>query len=260
LGIRKNHIVERRGDFFQKFWIFSLKKNMTDLLKLQAIDKDIFSMQATQKRLPEQLRKKQVYIQNTQKQLETEQEKLKKKRVLLHDYEVQLKQIENEIEKLESHSLKAKNNQEYASILANIANQKQKKDELELQILAQMEDIDVAMLDIEKRKENIQSLKNEYEQFEKDMKVELQSIEEQLKEKNELREKQKQVVQEKKLQCFPMYERLASKDPNTALMPIQDKACGFCHMVLTIQEMDALQIGHINICKSCSHLMYLPVH
>ena len=56
-----------------------------------------------------------------------------------------------------------------------------------------------------------------------------------------------------------MYERLASKDPNTALMPIQDKACGFCHMVLTIQEMDALQIGHINICKSCSHLMYLPV-
>lgn len=232
---------------------------MTDLLKLQAIDKDIFSMQATQKRLPEQLRKKQVYIQNANKQLDIEQEKLKRQRVLLHDYEVQLKQIENEIEKLESHSMKAKNNQEYASILENIATQKQKKDELELQILSQMETIDSSIMDIEKRKENIQSLKNECEQFEKDMKVELQSIENQLKEKNELREKQKQIVQGKKLECFPLYERLASKDPITALMPIQDKACGFCHMVLTIQEMDSLQLGHINICKSCSHLMYQQV-
>ena len=209
-----------------------------------------------QKRLPLNLQRQNSQIQNYQHQVASHNEEIKKIKFNIREKENQLKTHQNTIEKRKENLNQAKSNKEYSALGEEIQKLTIEKDDLEISILELMEHLEQENEKNNQHKKYLQNLEKEGLQYEKEMNIELQKIEQELETLQKERNKQREVVHTQDKELCATYEHLIKADPRSAIVKTEDNACGFCRVELHMTELATVRSGNVATCKNCFRLMY----
>jgi len=236
----------------------AIGEQLAVLLKLQEIDRQIYSLTQTREEKPKELeafRQKcnaqKMHVSDIEKELTTLQVKRKEK-------EVELESKEENIKKYQVQLYQVKTNKEYQSLQNEIEVLKADKAVLEEDVLVIMEEGDQKKESLAKEKETLSRKETELVQEEKKITQEISQIEQELA---SLREKRQNLAPEVEQRLFVQYDRISAGKRGLALAPVEGDACGGCHMNLPPQVINEVQLEErVIVCENCSRILYERSH
>lgn len=233
-----------------------MKKDIETLLKIQEMDVMICSLKKESKLLPNQLNAIKQKIQDIEAKMKEKQEEIKKLQVLRKEQEVDLEAKQENIKKLEVQLYQVKTNVEYKAMQKQINDLKFECGMLEDQILQKMDEIDCAQGELKKIEDSLVSVKKQLEDKEKEISNKLKVIADDIQKTQAHRDL---LAKDVSSGFFKKYETIFRNKQGVALVPIENKTCGGCHMTLPPSVINEVKKGtEIIVCDNCARMLYYP--
>lgn len=232
-----------------------IKEQIGVLIELQVVDGEIYALNREKIELPEQIKAIEKSLEDEKVSIKQAEENLKALQIKLKDKEVSLQQKEEQIKKLQIQLYQLKTNKEYSAMLTEIEGIKADDSIIEEEILKLMDEIDAAKKKVSQEK---QLFKAEEEKAQK----EKTTIDARLKEIDvrllELSAKREKLLPNIEKQVLARYERVLENKDGLAMVPVEDGACGGCHMNLPPQVISEVKVREdIVTCGSCLRILYI---
>lgn len=225
------------------------------LLVVQEIDRRLIQLRREQKDIPARKSLIEARLKAHRESLKAAQDDIKKTTASMKQLDVEIESTKQKIQRFREQEMQIKTNEEYRALEHEIAVAQERIRSLEDQELALME--------------KLEELKNVVIQREKDLQLE----ERRVQEDQSLLDKRAASVEEeiKKLEAERLeaakgldvtwlgrYERVLKRWGDFAVVPIENHACGGCHMQLPPQIIqDAKRGDTVVVCSFCNRLLYL---
>lgn len=168
--------------------------------------------------------------------------------------ETQIKEIQEKVAKLEAQQAAVKKMDEFNALTQEMTAAGREKHATEHRLsdltdkLAAEEDLLVAL------KENLQNTEENSETIEKEINESITKINQEGKALLEEREGLKVQVDP---ELFKVYERLLKNKKDRVVVPIENRTCSGCHIVLTPQHENMVRKGdRLIFCEHCSRILY----
>ncbi len=232
-----------------------LKAQLASLIKLQAIDSEIYKLENEKNQLPEEINKAQAAFEEKKKGLAELEKKLLDLQKQKKDKELELGSKEESIKKLQGQLYTLKTNKEYQAMLQQIQDSKADASVIEDKILEAMDDSDKVKGEIEQEKAR---LKDE----EKVFLAQKKKVEDRVKEIDErlatLGGQRKQVTPEIEAKILKQYERILANRSGLAIVCVKDDSCGGCNMLVPPQVINLIcMYERIITCEMCNRILYV---
>lgn len=233
----------------------TIREQIGFLIELQVVDGEIFALTAEKKRIPAEIKAIETELETKKATLIHAETDLKSSQVKLKDREVSLQQKEEQIKKLQGQLYQLKTNKEYSTMLKEIGGIKADNSLIEEEMMALMEEIELAKKKILEEKELFK--KQEVNgQKEKDLiNARLKEIDSRL---SVLSSKRNEIAPNIDKQVLARYERVLRNRDGLAMAPVEDGACGGCHINLPPQVISDTKLKiEIVACGSCNRILYM---
>jgi len=222
------------------------------LKDIHRLRRHIKDLEAKLEQGPRAHRGHQLKVAGAEEALAKAQDGIKHLKVEIHEKEVSVKAVHQNIEKLEKTPIN--NKKEYDALRAEIATANKSIVKLEdemLEIMGVLEDKTKAIPEAEK---TLAKAKADAAQFEKDhqQRLTLWSTERESAQK-QLAEVESALADDVR----PHYDRLVSSKKSDAISGVQGRICAACYTEITPQMSNELQRGLFVICKNCARMLYL---
>ncbi|MFA5099829.1 MAG: C4-type zinc ribbon domain-containing protein [Candidatus Omnitrophota bacterium] len=233
-----------------------LKTQLENLVQLQAIDSQIYTLNDEKKSKPakvEELRlafeeKKQSLTLLEKAHLDAQKEK--------KDRELELAAKEESTKKLQGQLYQLKTNKEYNTMLAQIQDSKADGSLAEDKILEAMEKIERTKAAVEEEKKNLAAEENIFNDRKKKVELELKEIDDRLA---SLGAQRQQLLPGIDKSILTQYERILHNRDGLAIVAVKDTTCKGCHMFVPPQVINMIQMyDHIITCEVCNRILYIP--
>ncbi len=232
-----------------------LKEQIRQLISLQGIDSQIYSLRREKENIPLKLKElEEDFVKKKENlvQLEKREQELQRQR---KEQELELASKEEEARKMQTQLYQLKTNKEYSAKLKEIEGVKADSSVLEDKILALMDEADKSNSEINKAK---QFLAEE----EKKMNAEKQKLNERSKEiEDKLRQLQaqrEQVTKQINNEILSKYERVLVNRDYLAIVKVKDNACQGCFMKVSPQVINLIKMyDNLVICEVCQRILYI---
>lgn len=233
-----------------------IREELKKLLELQEKDILIYHMEKRLREIPSEIEGLRKEIERVEGEIKSEEEKITGMEKRLKDYFFEIEDIEAMINKFEQDRLKVKTNEEYRAVEKEIQEAKKKKEKVEEDAIALMEEI-------EQEKENLENLKKEGENKIRGYEKKIKEIEEEARKiKDELpvrKDERLRISKRVKGRYLEIYERVRRIRGNPAVVPVKNGACGGCHAFVPTQKIDYLRkTKGIDTCEHCGRILYIP--
>ncbi len=232
----------------------SIKEQLAKLVKLQAIDTQIYKLNQEKVAKPAEVIKIEMEFEVQKKalsDLDNELKSLLKKR---KDKELELGTKEESIKKLQNQLYSLKTNKEYQAMLKEIEGQKADCSLLEDAILKCMDEQDILNKCVNEEKlrlSNEEKISNEKKAKIQD---ELKEIDTILK---DLDFKRNQVTPEVDKKILSVYERIINSRDGLAIVPVRNNSCHGCQMTATHQVVNEIKMfERLVVCETCARILY----
>ncbi|MFP4380578.1 MAG: zinc ribbon domain-containing protein [Candidatus Sumerlaeia bacterium] len=224
------------------------------LLKIQELDAEIHKLQAELKRYPALKKAHRDEVKRITAKLDTAREKRRQLELKIRESEHNVEALRQDLVKLETQLSNVKNQKEYEAVNQEISERQEKislADEVGLEHLEQEEKLDSEIAEQEKSLE-LRSRESDRE---------IERIEGREKEKNallgRLKEQREKLAADVETAVLQRYERLNTKHPGNAVVPVEGGNCAGCHMHLLPRVIqDVARDETITECASCHRLLY----
>jgi len=232
-----------------------LKKQINELVKLQAVDTQIYRLQQEKKNTPARLKElEETFVKKKENlaSLEKNSQDLLRKR---KEKELECASKEDEGRKMQSQLYQLKTNKEYSAKLKEIDAVEADKSVLEDAILVLMEEADKLNNEIKKEKEFL--VEEEKRDKAEKQKIELRSkeIEEKL---SQLNAQRTQIVGQVEPEILGKYERVLTNRDYLAIVKVENNACQGCFMNVPPQVINLIKMySHLVICEVCQRILYI---
>ena len=225
------------------------------LKKLQVIDIEIYALKEEKSDMPEKIKSLEELLEAKKKGIKDTEGILKNLQLKLKENEISLQEKEEHIKKLQIQLYQLKSNKEYSAMLTEIGSLKADGSLIEDEIIKMMDEIENVK---KKVAEEVALFKKEEfnAQKEKDaIGLRIRELDARLAELSEQREK---IVPNIERDIRHRYERVLENRGGVAIVPVQDGACGGCHMNLPPQIVNEAKLKEeIVACGSCSRILYV---
>ncbi len=226
------------------------------LLSIQELDVKMVRLMQLKEQRRKELKKLFSLQKDVAKQVSEKEEQIKSLKLEIRAGEVQIKEIESRVSQLEAQQAAVKKMDEFNALTQELTQfgrdrhaTEQKLSELTDQ-LASEEDLLVAL------KENCKNEEANGRALEKEIVEAVETINQEGKELLKAREEQSAHVDP---DLLAIYERLLKNKKDRVVVPIENRTCGGCHIVLTPQhENQVRQADRIVFCEHCSRVLYWP--
>ncbi len=213
-----------------------ISDELKKLVDLQKIDLEIDALQEKISAVPVEIEKIMALIQAQKNELEQQKKQLKELQVGQNSKNTDLETIEQTIKKHTTELNLVKSNQAYRALLDEIEEAKKQKSTAEDSLLQYLEEIDnLSKMITEKQLE----LKNSENKAQRDIQLLQESgigMEKCRAEKTSQRAERSGEIEKKFLDT---YEYLRNKK-KPAVVPVEGKGCGGCHMQLCVDNLNQL--------------------
>jgi len=232
-----------------------LTQEIEKLVKLQELDTEIQDFQETINNSP--LKKKQMEqsVETVQKDLTAVKKEQKKLQVERKEKELELLSNEEETKKLQKKLDEVKTNKEYTSLLAEIETFKKKKSSIEDMLLLLMEKDEQLSKQLEDSSSRSNRIKTEVETRIEEEARKIESIQLQLKEKQERRA---QIAVEINKDIYALYEKVrTSKKDGIAICRLEGESCTGCSVFVPTYMAEKVKAKKTPVqCENCSRILY----
>ena len=232
-----------------------LKKQLGNLIELQTLDSQIYSLNEEKKAKPEEIKALEAAFEAKKQKLASLEKSSFDLQKQKKDKEGELAAREEGTKKLQSQLYSLKTNKEYQTMLQQIADSKADGSVIEDKILVIMDQIDKAKLEVEKEKQLLQ-------QEEKAFLGQKKIIEDRIKEMDgklaQLEAGRQQIIPGIDPGIFSQYEKVLANRNGLAIVRVKDESCLGCHMQVPPQVINLIKMYEkIIICDVCNRILYV---
>ena len=227
---------------------------LSKLIEVQVIDKEIQEIQRSLEQLPEDLKATEAALARLQDQQAAHLQQLEDLKAQRRDTETEMAEMEAGIKKSRQRLMEIKSNIEYKAMLKEIAFKEDQRDQRETRTLELMERMEEENRAIAAKEQEIQEQEAVLNQQRLAVEAETAKLRE------ELAGLQKQCT--KLHQGLPppllkRYDFIRQRRNGTAIAPVRDGVCMGCNMNILPQQFIDLQKGNeILQCPHCQRILY----
>ena len=233
----------------------SLKDQLRRLVELQTMDIEIY-------RLKSELRERPAEVEALKLEFETKKTKLKQLEDKLKTIQVAQKSLDNDLKSKEDAITKAdqglsllKTNKEYQARLLEIENLKADRSIVEEKILLGFDEVEGARKDVDAERVVVAQYETDFLAKKKDAEDAVALMSDQVKVKESQR---LQIAPNVRPDLLSRYDRIVQNKEGLAIVPVQEHACGGCHMHVTEQLLNQLKMyDQLVFCDMCARILYL---
>jgi len=233
----------------------SIKGQIEFLIKLQVLDKELYTLNSEKEDIPLKIKAIDEALGSKKQGMKQAEADLKGLQMKLKDREVALQQKEDQVKKLELQLYQLKSNKEYSAMLAEIGGFKADNSLVEEEILRLMDDIDAAKRKLAGEKEGFAREGIDADKKKDEIRKKEKEIDSRI---SGLSDRRQGLLPNVDRQILARYEKLLKKWGGLAIVPVQEGACGGCHMNLPPQVVSEAKLKEdIIVCGSCSRILYI---
>lgn len=233
-----------------------MDERLRRLLILQKLDLELERLRRRREEIPRKIQALQGQIRRLEEERQAFLEGLKRDGVRLKEMYLELESLEEALQRYRTQLFEVKTNEEYRAMQAQIEQTQAKIRELEDQILAFEEELEVRKARKPLFEEEIAERKAALEQEIQALEAELQEIpsrEEALSAERDRAERQ--VAPD----FLRIYHRLRQSRSGEVVVPVLNGACGGCHAALPTQVVLEVRAGLVRTCEHCGRLLYWSI-
>ena len=230
-----------------------MKEGLLQLLKLQEVDRELFSLEEVKEKYPAEIQEREGLIERSGVKLQEQQNILDELDKHQRHYERELRAAQEDLKAHEERFAEVTNNREYDALQLETEACKTKMSECETQIL---ESIDRA----NQVREQIEIISQEHEEVRQEQQEHIDQLQEKLDslqtEVDGVNERRQQVSQGIEARLLKMYERGNKKSKSARVAPLRKGACGGCFRELPAQQKSLVRRNEqIHHCESCGAIL-----
>lgn len=224
------------------------------ILDIQELDMKMIRLMLLKITRQDELKKIHSIKTDLQKQVDHKGEDILEVRKQIRLLELELEEINGKIKHLESQQANIKKVDEFNALTHEISGAEKQRHAKE-QILSDLYDKLAAEEDIQK---NLQSSLEQTETNSKSLEEEIfDAIREINTEGTELKKERDALATKVDPEVFAIYERLLKNKKNRVIVPIENRCCSGCHILLTAQHENLVRKGErLVFCEHCSRIHY----
>lgn len=219
----------------------------TYLLRIQSVNEEL-------EEGPRRLKRLQNKVTTVEKAHADHLAAIKTVKVTINDREVSLKANTDKIKKHKRDLEGNVSKKEFDALNVEIASLEKRNSDLEdegLGLMAKLEELNGKTAEFEA---GIAKAKAEHAKADAEYQNQLPVWQSRLKEATAVVKEKAALIPE---EFGKVYQRLVTTEGADALAAINGKSCSACNMAVTSQQFAMLTSGRIEICKSCSKMLYL---
>lgn len=233
-----------------------LKSQLSNLIKLQELDSEIYNLKREKEVKPEEIKALQVVFEAKKQhlsELETRSLNLQKQRKAA---ELELASKEEVIKKLQTQLYSLKTNKEYQTMLQQIQDAKADASVIEDKILEIFDQADKVRIEMEKEKGKLEEEEKVFNEQKKKVDDRIKEIEERLA---QLEGQRKQAVPDVEPRIFSQYERILNNRDGLAIVSVKGgNTCGGCNMFVPPQVINMIKMyDRVITCEMCNRMLYI---
>lgn len=228
--------------------------SLPTILEIQELDMKMIRLMNVKKQRRQELQNVHNELDTLQNKAAEKEEHIAETRKGLRILEAQISDVNARLEKAETKQNSIKKIEEFNAMTHEITSAQREKTRLEAQA-SEVTDKLVA------EEESVQELKKELKRVQessKELQKELTAaIEEINAEGSELQKERTAFVKEAAPELLEIYERLLHNKKDRVIVPIENRTCSGCHIVLTAQHENLVRRGERPVfCEHCARLHY----
>lgn len=219
----------------------------TYLLRIKSVNEEL-------EEGPRRLKRLQNRITTAEKSLADHLTAIKTVKVTINDREVSLKANTDKIKKHKRDLEGNVSKKEFDALNVEIASLEKRNSDLEdegLTLMTKLEELNAKTADFEA---GIVKAKAEHARVDAEYQQQLPAWQSRLQEAVDIVKEKVALIPE---EFTKIYKRLATNEGADALAAISGKSCSACNMEVTNQQFAMITSGKIEICKSCTKMLYL---
>jgi len=227
---------------------------LKEILEIQELDMKMIRLMRLKKERQKELKKLNRIKQDLLSQVKSKEEEILKEKSDIKLIELEIQEVVGKIEKLDSQQSAVKKVEEFNALTQEISAAEKQRHAKE-QVLSDMFDKLAA------DEEVLASLQDSYDQTVTNSQELENEILESIREINDegisIKKERDEMVHEADPEVFTIYERLLRNKRNRVVVPIENRACSGCHIVLTAQDENIVRKGErLVFCEHCSRIHY----
>ncbi|MDD4908835.1 MAG: C4-type zinc ribbon domain-containing protein [Candidatus Omnitrophica bacterium] len=233
----------------------NLKDQITKLVQLQGIDKEIYGLRDEKESKPAELQKLEAFLEEKKKTLADAEKEMQNLLKAKKDQEIELGTKEEATKKLQSQLYQLKTNKDYAAMLQQIGGSKADASRIEDRILEILDKIDAQKSRVEQEKKTLQEEEKKIGGEKGKVQARVKEIEEKLAQLQISRDKLQPGIDHK---ILSRYEKVMLNRGGIGIAPVKNDMCGGCNMFVPAQTINLIKMYETMItCEMCQRILYL---
>jgi uncharacterized protein len=231
-----------------------MQESFPIILKIQDLDINMIRLLRVKKERQRELTKIQTLKADIQTQVTDKESQILETKKEIRMGETQIREIQDKVAKLEAQQAAVKKMDEFNALTHEMTHAGRERTAVEQRLsdlvdkLAAEEDLLVTL------KENLKSTQENSLAIEKEIDESIEKINAEGRALFEQREALKAKVEP---EMFKIYERLLKNKKDRVVVPIEQRTCSGCHIVLTPQHENLVRKGdRLIFCEHCSRILY----
>ncbi|MFA4888318.1 MAG: C4-type zinc ribbon domain-containing protein [Candidatus Omnitrophota bacterium] len=232
-----------------------LKAQLTQLIKLQEFDSEIYGLKAEIEAMPAAINALEAVFEEKKKNMAALEKNLLDLQKQRKDKELELATKEEANKKLQGQLYTLKTNKEFQTMLQQIGLAKADASVIEDKILELFDKADLGKSEVEKEKERLKAQEQQFNQEKKLVQERIKVIEERLAQL-EAQRQQAAVGIDPKISA--QYNRILQSRDGLAIVLVKNNSCGGCNMLVPPQVINLIKMyEHIVTCEMCNRMLYV---
>jgi len=232
----------------------NLKAQLEILVKLQAIDTEIYNLKAEKEAKPQQLKEIEALFEEKKQKMASLEKNLLDLQKERKDKELELGSKEESGKKLQSQLYSLKTNKEYQTMLQQIQDAKADVSLIEDKILAILDETDKLKIEVEKEKARLKEEEKVFSSQKNAIEARIREIDDHLA---QLETQRKQVIPEVDVKILAQYDRILKSRDGLAIVAVINNSCKGCNMFVPPQVINLIKMYERMItCEVCNRILY----
>jgi hypothetical protein len=230
-----------------------LKSQILNLIAIQKLDSEIFSLKGEKAAMPEKLQAAEAAFEEKKAGLVALEKKLLDFQKQRKDKELDLASKEESVKKLQTQLYSLKTNKEYQAMLQQIADAKADGSVIEDKILQCFEEAEKVNKEIEGERLRLKEEEKATAEQKKSINDRSKLIDDRL---GQLEGQRSQLVPQIDHKIFSQYEKILKNREGLAIVAIKDDSCGGCNMHMPPQVINLIKMyDRLVTCEVCNRIL-----
>lgn len=242
------------SDSFQKIRAILMQDTLPIILQIQELDIKMIRLMRIKTERKKELEKLHELKKEIKDQMDAKHEQVLSLKTQLRLGETQIKEIQEKVARLEGQQAAVKKMDEFNALTHEITRSGKEKAVIEQNLSDLMDKLATEEDLFETLKKNLDSTKKNSDNFATEVQSAIEKIN---TEGSSLLTQRTNLITKVPEHLFNIYERLLKNKRDRVVVPIENRVCSGCHIVLTAQHENLVRKkDRLVFCEHCSRILY----